>query len=50
MRARIAEIMSRIFSKKYDANVKIIFKERLDEQRRDDRRISRVGVDERDGN
>lgn len=35
MKARIAEVLSRILSEKHDANIKITFKEREDEQRRD---------------
>ena len=41
MKARIEEVMSRIFSEKYDANIKITFKERRDEQGRNNNRISR---------
>ena len=43
MKARIEEVMSRILSEKYDANIKITFKEKTDEQRRDNHRAS--GVD-----
>lgn len=35
MKSRIEEVLSRILSEKYDAKVKITFKEREDEQRRD---------------
>ena len=34
MKARIEETLSRIFSRKFDANIKIVFEEREDEQRR----------------
>ena len=40
MKARIEEVLSRILSRKYDANIKITFKERTDEQRRDNNRVS----------
>ena len=40
MRSRIEEVMSRIFSEKYNANIKITFKERTDEQGRDYHRVS----------
>jgi hypothetical protein len=45
MRDRIAEVLSRLLSEQYDAKIKIIFKEREDEQRRDNHRTSRVGSD-----
>ena len=41
MRDRIGEVLSRLLSEKYDANIKIKFKEREDEQGRDNKRVSR---------
>ena len=41
MKSRIEEVMSRILSEKHDAKIKITFKERTDEQRRDYNRVSR---------
>lgn len=35
MRTRIEEVLSRILSEKHDAKIKVRFKERKDEQRRD---------------
>ena len=35
MKSRIEEVVSRILSEKYDAKIKVTFKEREDEQRRD---------------
>ena len=42
MRDRIAEILSRLLSEQYDAKIKVTFKERQDEQRRDHNRTSGV--------
>lgn len=50
MKARIEEVMSRIFSEKYDANIKITFKEKTDEQRRDNHRVSRASSNARKRN
>lgn len=47
MRDRIGEVLSRLLSEKYDANIKVTFKEREDEQRRDNYRASRVDIDAR---
>ena len=47
MRDRIAEVLSRLLSEQYDAKVKITFKEREDEQGRDNHRISRDDNDAR---
>ena len=47
MKARIEEVMSRILSEKHDANIKITFKERTDEQRRDNNGTGRTGVNAR---
>lgn len=47
MRARIEEVLSGILSRKYDANIKITFKERTDEQRRDHNKISGVNSSKR---
>lgn len=49
MKARIEETMSRILSRKYDANIKIRFKEREDEQRRDNHGASITGSNARKG-
>ena len=40
MKSRIEEVLSRILSEKHDANIKITFKERTDEERRDNHGIS----------
>ena len=45
MKARIEEVLSRILSEKHDAQIKLIFKEREDEQRRDNLRVSRNDID-----
>lgn len=45
MKARIEEVLSRILSEKHDAQIKLIFKEREDEQRRDNYRVSRDDID-----
>ena len=45
MKARIEEVLSRILSEKHDAQIKLIFKEREDEQRRDNHRVSRDDID-----
>ena len=50
MKSRIEEVLSRILSEKYDAKVKIKFKEINDEQRRDNHRASRAGSNARKGN
>lgn len=50
MKTRIEEVMSRIFSDKYDAHIKIVFKEREDEQRRDNHRTSGSGSNARKRN
>ena len=50
MKSRIEEVMSRIFSEKYDAHIKIVFKEREDEQGRDNHRVSRVSSNARKRN
>lgn len=50
MKSRIEEVMSRIFSEKYNAKIKITFKEREDEQRRDNHRVSRAGANARKRN
>jgi hypothetical protein len=42
MRDRIAEVLSRLLSEQYDAKIKIRFKEKTNEQRRDNYRASRV--------
>ena len=42
MKSRIEEVMSRILSEKYDAKIKIIFKEQTDEQRRNNHGTSRA--------
>lgn len=44
MKARIEETLSRILSEKHDAKIKITFKEKTDEQRRDNHRVSRAGA------
>lgn len=48
MKARIEEVLSRILSEKHDAQIKLIFKEREDEQRRDNHRVSRDDIDARE--
>ena len=48
MKARIEEVLSRILSEKHDAQIKLIFKEREDEQRRDNLRVSRDDIDARE--
>lgn len=40
MKSRIEEVLSRILSEKHDANITIRFKERTDEQRRDNHGVS----------
>ena len=50
MRDRIAEVLSRLLSEQYDAKIKVTFKERQDEQGRDNHRISRVGSNARERN
>lgn len=45
MKARIEETLSRILSKKFDAKIKIVFKEREDEQRRDNSGASIASAD-----
>ena len=45
MKSRIEEIASRILSEKYDAKIKVTFKERKDEQRRDNHGTSGAGSD-----
>ena len=50
MRDRIGEVLSRLLSDKYDANIRIKFKEREDEQRRDNHRVGGNGADARKGN
>jgi hypothetical protein len=45
MRDRIAEVLSRLLSEQYDAKIKITFKEREDEQRRDNNGTRRVSYD-----
>ena len=50
MRDRVAEVLSRLLSEQYDAKIKITFKEKTDEQRRDNHRISRVSANARKGN
>ena len=47
MKARIEEVMSRILSEKHDANIKITFKEKMDEQRRNNNRTGRTGSNAR---
>lgn len=47
MKSRIEEIVSRILSEKHDAKIKVTFKERKDEQRRDNYRTSRTGSNAR---
>ena len=42
MKSRIEEVLSRILSEKHDAKIKITFKEKTDEQRRDNHRASGV--------
>lgn len=50
MKARIEEVMSRILSEKHDAKIKITFKEKTDEQRRDNHGVSRVSANARKRN
>lgn len=50
MKSRIEEVMSRILSEKHDAKIKIKFKERQDEQRRDNHGVSRADSNARKGN
>lgn len=50
MRKRIGEVLSRLLSDQFDANIKITFEERDDEQRRDNNRISRVSSNARKRN
>ena len=47
MKSRIEEVLSRILSEKYDAKVTIKFKEREDEQRRDNNGASGAGSNAR---
>ena len=47
MKSRIEEVLSRILSEKHDANITIRFKEREDEQRRDNHRTSGAGSNAR---
>ena len=47
MRSRIEEVLSRILSEKHDAKIKITFKERYDESRRGNRRVSNAGPNAR---
>lgn len=47
MKGRIEEVLSRILSEKYDAKVKIKFKEIENEQRRDNHRVNRAGTNAR---
>lgn len=47
MKARIEEVLSRILSEKHDAHIKVEFKEREDEQRRDHKRVSRANTNAR---
>ena len=42
MRDRIAEVLSKLLSDQHDADIKISFKEKTDEQRRDNHGVSRV--------
>lgn len=50
MKTRIEEVLSRILSKKYDAKIKITFKERTDEQRRNNHGTGRAGSNARKRN
>ena len=50
MKSRIEEVMSRILSRKHDAKIKITFKERTNEQRRDNNGASGDGVNARKRN
>ena len=50
MKSRIEEVMSRILSEKHDAKIKITFKERKDEQRRDNHGVSGNDIDARKRN
>lgn len=50
MKSRIEEVLSRILSEKHDANIKIIFKEREDERRRGNSRVSGDSVNARPRN
>lgn len=43
MKDRIAEVLSRLLSEQYDAKIKVKFKEKTDEQRRDNHRTSGNG-------
>jgi hypothetical protein len=47
MKTRIEEVLSRILSRKYDAKIKIKFKESTDEQGRNNHRVSRDDIDAR---
>lgn len=47
MKSRIEEVLSRILSEKHDANITIRFKERQDEQRRDNYRTGGTGSNAR---
>lgn len=47
MKSRIEEVLSRILSEKHDAKITIRFKEREDEQRRDNQGTSRAGSNAR---
>lgn len=50
MKARIEEVLSRILSEKHDAKIKIVFKEREHEQRRNNNRTSGAGSNARKRN
>ena len=50
MKSRIEEVLSRILSEKYDAKIKVAFKERDDEQGRDNHGISRASSNARKRN
>ena len=50
MRDRIGEVLSRLLSEKHDANINIRFKEKTDEQRRDNHRVSGVSSNARKRN
>lgn len=47
MKSRIEEVLSRILSEKHDAKIKVTFKERADEQGRDNNRASVSGSNAR---
>lgn len=47
MKSRIEEVLSRILSEKHDAYVKVVFKEREDEQRRNNNGASITSSDAR---